>query len=171
MNKDDAKLAVEVINGIVKLFSQATSAYEKSKRLEVEMAELNDKRYLAEKNLDLKKLEIEKAYQEFEQKCNLIDKNLSIFEKNIQALEMNEKYYRKQSDKILSLILKHKGEVPSLVKLWESLQLLIENSMERRVNNMNKSLSYVSDSAKALLATTHNGCVGFSARRQIGQGE
>lgn len=170
MDKDDAKLAVEVINGIVKLFSQATSAYESRKRLDVEMADLSYKRDIAEKTLDLKKLEIEKAHQNFERSCGEIDKMLARMDQQQRFNLKNLAHWHKVSDKILSKILKLKSddtEFNHLIDLWRQTESYVANATVLGFT----VISDASSAVQTLLANVPNASIGFHARRQIGQGE
>ena len=170
MDKDEARLAVEVINGIVKLFSQATSAYANRKRHDVEMAELSAKRHIAEKTLDLKKLEIEKAHQKFERYCDKIDKTLALMDQQQSFNLKNLAHWHKVSDKILSKILKLKSvdtEFKQLIDLWRQTESNIANATVLGFT----VISDASSAVQTLRAKVPNASIGFHALRQIEQGE
>lgn len=166
MDKEEAKLAAEGINCVVNLVSRAISAYENCKRLDVEMAELKAKRHIAEKTLDLKKFEIEKSYQQFERKCEKIEKFLAVIDRDRSMYLKNLSRWQKNSDEILSKILELKGDDAQLNRLknmWEQIESMIANGAMVGI----AAIPHVSNTAQTLLANVSSVGVGFSSPWQI----
>ena len=154
------------MNTLGNLFERAISAYENCKRIDFEMAKLRTKRELAFKVAELKKCELKESEKEFNRICKQLDGQLSAFKLKRQDYLKTQKYWQRQSDRILEAILNCSGDDAKLERLknmWEKVTWQIENAAREE----NKAILDFPTSAKQLIER-HNARISSSEHKQIG---